>query len=100
MQQKAKRSGKVIKQELKEREEVEKEINKVKSWIQEARAYLLNPTTEPEVQLEELQVCQTHSGCKLYCLQGFLLMKTSSMIVCSQVCGAQQVVSLNVIICT
>ncbi|XP_060128741.1 nesprin-1 isoform X4 [Zootoca vivipara] len=55
MQQKVKRSGKVVKQELKEREEVEKEINKVKSWIQEAREYLLNPTIEIDPQLEELQ---------------------------------------------
>ncbi|KAH0622390.1 hypothetical protein JD844_024656, partial [Phrynosoma platyrhinos] len=55
MQQKVKRSGKVIKQELKEREEVEREINKVKSWIQEAKEYLLNPSTEVNTQLEELQ---------------------------------------------
>ncbi|XP_078239370.1 nesprin-1 isoform X9 [Pogona vitticeps] len=55
MQQKVKRSAKVVKQELKEREEVEKEINKVKSWIQEAKEYLLNPTIEVDIQLEELQ---------------------------------------------
>ncbi|KAM6459267.1 nesprin-1-like [Liasis olivaceus] len=55
MQQKVKRSGKVVKQELKEREEVEKEINKVKTWIQEGREYLLNPTIESDTQLEQLQ---------------------------------------------
>ncbi|XP_062833321.1 nesprin-1 isoform X16 [Anolis carolinensis] len=55
MQQKVKRSGKVVKQELKERKEVESEINKVKSWIQETKEYLLNPTTEITSQLEELQ---------------------------------------------
>ncbi|XP_061480140.1 nesprin-1 isoform X3 [Rhineura floridana] len=55
MQQKVKRSGKVVKQELKEREEVERQINKVKSWIQEAREYLLNPTIGVDSELEELQ---------------------------------------------
>lgn len=65
MQQKVKRSGKVVKQELKEREEVEREINKVKSWIQDIREYLLNPTIEVDVQLEELQVCQAYSGLNL-----------------------------------
>uniref|UniRef100_A0A8C5RJ37 Spectrin repeat containing nuclear envelope protein 1 n=1 Tax=Laticauda laticaudata TaxID=8630 RepID=A0A8C5RJ37_LATLA len=55
MQQKVKKSEKVVKQELKEREEVEKEINKVKTWIQEGREYLLNPTIESDTQLEKLQ---------------------------------------------
>ncbi|KAM7172376.1 nesprin-1 isoform 3-T4 [Macrochelys suwanniensis] len=55
MQQKVKKSGKLVKQELKEREEVELEINIVKSWIQETREYLLNPTMEIDAQLEELQ---------------------------------------------
>lgn len=59
MQQKVKKSGKLVKQELKEREEVELEINIVKSWIQETREYLLNPTMEIDAQLEELQVYQT-----------------------------------------
>lgn len=68
MQQKVKRSGKVVKQELKEREEVEREINKVKAWIQEAREYLLNPTIEIDSQLEELQVCQTYCDFKLFSL--------------------------------
>lgn len=60
MQQKVKKSEKVVKQELKEREEVEKEINKVKTWIQEGREYLLNPTIESDTQLEKLQVCQIY----------------------------------------
>ncbi|XP_013912844.1 PREDICTED: nesprin-1-like [Thamnophis sirtalis] len=55
MQQKVKKSEKVVKQELKEREEVEKEINKVKTWIQEGREYLLNPTIESDTQVEKLQ---------------------------------------------
>lgn len=62
MQQKVKKSEKVVKQELKEREEVEKEINKVKTWIQEGREYLLNPTIESDTQLEKLQVCQTYTN--------------------------------------
>lgn len=62
MQQKVKKSEKVVKQELKEREEVEKEINKVKTWIQEGREYLLNPTIESDTQLEKLQVWQTYTN--------------------------------------
>uniref|UniRef100_A0A8D0G4V2 Uncharacterized protein n=1 Tax=Sphenodon punctatus TaxID=8508 RepID=A0A8D0G4V2_SPHPU len=46
MQQKVKKSGKLVKQELKEREDVETELSKVKSWIQETKEYLLNPTME------------------------------------------------------
>lgn len=62
MQQKVKKSEKMVKQELKEREEVEKDINKVKIWIQEGREYLLNPTIESDTQLEKLQVCQTYTN--------------------------------------
>lgn len=56
MQQKVKKNGKLVRQELKEREEVEIEINIVKSWIQETKEYLLNPTMEVDAQLQELQV--------------------------------------------
>uniref|UniRef100_A0A8B9MVJ5 Nesprin-1 n=1 Tax=Accipiter nisus TaxID=211598 RepID=A0A8B9MVJ5_9AVES len=55
MQQKVKKGVKMVKQELKEREEVEAEINTVKSWIQETKEYLLSPDTEVDTQLQELQ---------------------------------------------
>lgn len=50
----------MVKQELKEREEVEAEINIVKSWIQETKEYLLSPDVEVDTQLQELQVYQIH----------------------------------------
>lgn len=56
MQQKVKKGMKMVKQELKEREEVEAEINIVKSWIQETKEYLLSPDAEVDIQLQELQV--------------------------------------------
>lgn len=49
-----------MKQELKEREEVEAEINIVKTWIQETKEYLLNPDVEVDTQLQELQVYQIY----------------------------------------
>ncbi|XP_009945808.1 PREDICTED: nesprin-1-like, partial [Leptosomus discolor] len=55
MQQKVKKGVKMVKQELKEREEVEAEINVVKSWIQETKEYLLSPDAEVDTQLQELQ---------------------------------------------
>ncbi|XP_068533204.1 nesprin-1 isoform X9 [Anas acuta] len=55
MQQKVKKGVKLVKQELKEREEVEAEINIVKTWIQETKEYLLNPDVEVDTQLQELQ---------------------------------------------
>lgn len=58
MQQKVKKGVKLVKQELKEREEVEAEINIVKTWIQETKEYLLNPDVEVDTQLQELQVYQ------------------------------------------
>lgn len=51
-----KSNGKVVKQELKEREVVETQINLVKSWVQETKKYLGNPTIEIDARLEELQV--------------------------------------------
>lgn len=65
MQQKVKKGIKMVKQELKEREEVEAEINIVKSWIQETKEYLLSPDAEVDIQLQELQVyqiCQLLNG--------------------------------------
>lgn len=58
MQQKVKKSVKLVKQELKEREEVEAQINVVKTWIQETKEYLLNPDVEVDTQLQELKVYQ------------------------------------------
>lgn len=58
MQQKVKKGMKMVKQELKEREEVEAEINIVKNWIQETKEYLLSPDAEVDIQLQELQVHQ------------------------------------------
>lgn len=56
MHQKAKNNRKVVKRELKEREVVETQINSVKSWVQETKEYLGNPTIEIDAQLEELRV--------------------------------------------
>ncbi|KAM6126873.1 nesprin-1-like [Pterocles gutturalis] len=55
MQQKVKKGVKMVKQELKEREEVEAEINTVKSWIQETKEYLLSPDVEVDTRLQELK---------------------------------------------
>uniref|UniRef100_A0A8C3KUP0 Nesprin-1 n=1 Tax=Calidris pygmaea TaxID=425635 RepID=A0A8C3KUP0_9CHAR len=55
MQQKVKKGVKMVKQELKEREEVETDINIVKTWIQETKEYLLSPDVEVDTQLQELQ---------------------------------------------
>ncbi|XP_038626046.1 nesprin-1 isoform X2 [Tachyglossus aculeatus] len=62
IQEKVKKSGKLVKQELKEREIVETEINSVKSWIQEAKEYLMSPTLEIDTQLDELQALLTEAG--------------------------------------
>lgn len=56
MQEKVKTNGKLVKQELKDREMVETQINSVKCWVQETKEYLGNPTIEIDAQLEELQV--------------------------------------------
>ena len=56
MQEKVKKNGKIVKQELKEREVVETHISSVKSWVQETKDYLGNPTIEIDAQLEELKV--------------------------------------------
>lgn len=58
MQQKVKNSVKLVKQELKDREEVEAQINVVKTWIQETKEYLLSPNVELDTQLQELKVYQ------------------------------------------
>ena len=56
MQEKVKKNGKIVKQELKDREVVETHISSVKSWFQETKEYLGNPTIEIDAQLEELKV--------------------------------------------
>lgn len=56
MQDKVKSHGKLVKEELQEREAVETQINSVKSWVQETKEYLGNPTIEIDTQLEELKV--------------------------------------------
>uniref|UniRef100_A0A1A8H4I9 Spectrin repeat containing, nuclear envelope 1b n=1 Tax=Nothobranchius korthausae TaxID=1143690 RepID=A0A1A8H4I9_9TELE len=43
-------------QELREREEVEKELSVVKAWIQETRELLLNPTPDIDSLLQELEI--------------------------------------------
>ena len=56
MQEKVKKNGKTVKQELKEREVVETQISSVKSWVQETKEYLGSPTIEIDAHLEELKV--------------------------------------------
>lgn len=46
-------------QELRDREEVEKELSVVKTWIQETRELLLNPTPDIDALLQELEVNRT-----------------------------------------
>lgn len=47
-------------QELRDREEVEKELSIVKAWIQETRELLLNPTQDIDSLLQELEVYSSH----------------------------------------
>uniref|UniRef100_UPI00398E76DD nesprin-1 n=1 Tax=Pristiophorus japonicus TaxID=55135 RepID=UPI00398E76DD len=55
VRQKIRKSKKMVQQELKEREEVESELNAIKQWLQETREYLLNPTSDAVVELRELK---------------------------------------------
>lgn len=45
-----------VRQELTEREDVEKELGLVKGWIQDTRGLLLSPTADLESLLQELEV--------------------------------------------
>lgn len=45
-----------VHQELREREEVEKELGLVKGWIQDTRGLLLSPTADLDSLLQELEV--------------------------------------------
>ncbi|KAM9316746.1 nesprin-1-like [Gastrophryne carolinensis] len=58
MQQKVKKSRKLVKQELKERADVERELNMVKVWIKDSHNRLLNSASIPDMQLEEWQLLQ------------------------------------------
>ncbi|XP_022415225.1 nesprin-1 isoform X17 [Delphinapterus leucas] len=61
IQEKVKKNKKVLRQELKEREVVETQINSVKSWVQETKEYLGNPTIGIDAQLEELKILLTEA---------------------------------------
>ncbi|XP_026643175.1 nesprin-1 isoform X6 [Microtus ochrogaster] len=61
MQDKVKSHSKLVKQELQERGAVETQINAVKSWVQETKDYLGNPTIEIDTQLEELKTLLTEA---------------------------------------
>lgn len=52
-------------QELRDREEVEKELSVVKAWIQETRELLLNPTPDIDSLLQELEVYLPSKICHL-----------------------------------
>lgn len=56
-----------VRQELTEREDVEKELGLVKEWIQDTRGLLLSPTADLESLLQELEVgcnaVKTHINC-------------------------------------
>lgn len=52
-------------QELRDREEVEKELSVVKAWIQETRELLLNPTPDIDSLLQELEVYLPSKICRL-----------------------------------
>lgn len=45
-----------VRQELTEREDVEKELGLVRGWIQDTRGLLLSPTADLESLLQELEV--------------------------------------------
>lgn len=51
-----------VHQELREREEVEKELGLVKGWIQDTRGLLLSPTADLDSLLQELEVYAHISG--------------------------------------
>lgn len=57
-----------VHQELREREEVEKELGLVKGWIQDTRGLLLSPTADLDSLLQELEVghyMHTHTNTHL-----------------------------------
>lgn len=54
-------------QELRDRDEVEKELSVVKAWIQETREVLLNPTPDIDSLLQELEVNVSHHNRKISC---------------------------------
>lgn len=54
--QKSKTARARVQQELKDREEVERGLSLIKSWIQDSRELLLNPTTDMDLLTQELEV--------------------------------------------
>lgn len=51
------RTGKTrVQQELSDREDVERGLSLVKSWIQDSRELLLNPTSDLDILTQELEV--------------------------------------------
>lgn len=54
--QKSKTGRACVQQELKDREEVERGLSLVKSWIQDSRELLLNPTADMDILTQELEV--------------------------------------------
>lgn len=72
--QKSKTGRARVQQELKDREEVERGLSLVKSWIQDSRELLLNPTADMDILTQELEVTHqaqishcTFSGAHLGC---------------------------------
>lgn len=52
----------LVHQELREREEVEKELGLVKGWIQDTRGLLLSPSADLESLLQELEVGDSNTN--------------------------------------
>jgi len=62
-----------VQQELREREEVEKELGLVKGWIQDTRGLLLSPTADLDSLLQDLEVgththTRTHTQTQLHAI--------------------------------
>lgn len=58
------RTGKTrVQQELSDREGVERGLSLVKSWIQDSRELLLNPTSDLDILTQELEVKKKMKQC-------------------------------------
>lgn len=83
MQQKVKKSKKLVEQELKEREDVEKELNVVKAWIRDTKDTLLNSASEADMQLEEFQVQCCYKKIQyqihIFCIYGSLVISVRTL---------------------
>lgn len=58
-----------VHQELREREDVEKELGLVKGWIQDTRGLLLSPTADLDSLLQELEVGHCRLTQPRHCFQ-------------------------------